>query len=52
MCRFENVNCNSKRKAFVVLFTCGREAKEEFGNETVIHKKVVAPSASPFSPLT
>ena len=32
----ETTNDKPKRKCFVVLFTCGREAKEEFGNETAI----------------
>ena len=32
----ETTNNKPKRKCFVVLFTCGREAKEEFGNETAI----------------
>ena len=32
----ETTNDKPKRKCFVVLFTCGREAKEEFGNETAM----------------
>ncbi len=32
----ETTNDKPKRKCFVVLFTCGREAKEEFWNETAM----------------